>query len=212
VPPQTSLSPAVSADDARRINALRERDEKTFTELVHEHGPAMLRIARMFVRSHAVAEEVVQEAWVGVLRGIDRFEGRSTLKTWIFRILTNTAKTRAEREGRTVPFASLGDGELAVDPDRFQQEGRWTGHWSSPPSPWDLPEGRLIAQEARAVIDAAVAELPPAQATVLTMRDVVGLDADDVCNVLEISETNQRVLLHRARSKVRQALEDYLKP
>src|ERR1041385_7912501 len=150
----------------------------------------MLRLARMFVRNRAVAEEVVQEAWLGVLRGIDRVEGRSTLKTWIFRILTNPAKTRAEREGRTIPFASLGDSELAVDPDRFQQHGRWTGHWSSPPSPWDLPEGRLIAQEARAVIDDAIAELPTAQATVLTMRDVVGLDSDDVCNVLEISETN----------------------
>src|SRR5918911_925188 len=126
--------------------------------LVAQYGASMLRVAQMYVRTRAVAEEVVQEAWLGVLRGIGSFEGRSSLKTWIFRILTNTAKTRAEREGRTIPFSALAgdDDEAAVDPYRFQQEGRWTGHWAVRPSPWELPEGRLLAAEARAVIDRAV--------------------------------------------------------
>ena len=202
--------PPLSPDDVRRVEGLRARDEATFALLVREHGPAMLRIARLYVRDRAVAEEVVQEAWVGVLRGIDRFEGRSSLKTWLFRILTNTARTRAEREGRTIPFSAFGENEPAVDPDRFHDHGRWSGHWSAPPSPWELPEGQLLAGEARAVIDDAISRLPEAQAAVLTLRDVVGCDAAEVCNVFHISETNQRVLLHRARSKVRQALEEYL--
>ena len=173
----------------------------------------MLRVALMYVSSRAVAEEVVQEAWLGVLRGIDSFEGRSSLKTWIFRILTNTAKTRGEREGRSIPFSALegaGD-EPAVEPDRFQAEGRWTGHWAAPPSSWSQsPESRLLGAETRQVVARAIAELPPAQATVITMRDVEGFSSEEVCNALDVSETNQRVLLHRARSKVRRALEDYL--
>jgi RNA polymerase sigma-70 factor (ECF subfamily) len=174
----------------------------------------MLRVAQMYVRTRAVAEEVVQEAWLGVLRGIGSFEGRSSLKTWIFRILTNTAKTRGEREARSVPFSALegpGDDEFAVEPERFQSEGRWAGHWAAPPSPWtDLPENRLLGSETRRLVARAIAELPPAQAAVITMRDVEGFSADEVCNVLELSETNQRVLLHRARSKVRRTLEAYL--
>jgi RNA polymerase sigma-70 factor (ECF subfamily) len=185
--------------------------------LIDELGPSMHRVARMFVSSDAVADEVVQEAWLGVLRGLDRFEGRSSLKTWIFRILTNTAKTRGEREGRTLPFSALAGDEVetddpAVDADRFRREGRWTGHWSEPPAEWaQVPEARLLGAEARAVIDDAVTSLPPAQAAVIRLRDIEGFDADEVCNVLELSETNQRVLLHRARSKVRRALEDYLR-
>src|SRR5437870_3240095 len=202
-----TVAPTLSNEDARRVEALRAHDEAAFAALVAEYGPAMLRVARHFVRDRAVAEEVVQEAWLRVLRGIASFEGRSSLKTWVFTILTNAAKTRAEREGRTVPLSAISD-DPAVDPERFLQEGRWTGYWAAPPSPWSLPEGRLLAGEARAVIERAVAELPPAQATVLTMRDVVGFGPDEVCNVLEISESNQRVLLHRARAKVRQALED----
>jgi RNA polymerase sigma-70 factor (ECF subfamily) len=214
--PSNPLTAPDLQDDRRTVAALRAGDEATFGALVAELGPSMLRVARMYVSSRAVAEEVVQEAWLGVLRGIDRFEGRSSLKTWIFRILTNTAKTRGEREGRTVPFSSLAGDEAeaddpAVDVDRFHREGRWTGHWSAPPADWaQLPETRLLGAEARAVIDEAVASLPPAQATVIRLRDIEGFDAEDVCNVLEISETNQRVLLHRARSKVRRALEDYL--
>jgi len=208
----TPSTPAAGrAEDRRLVEALRRGDEAAFATLIRAYGPTMLRVARGYVATRAVAEEVVQETWLGVLRGIDRFEGRSSLKTWIFRILTNAAKTRAEREGRTVPFSSVFDDEAAVDPDRFTQDGRWAGHWSSPPSPWELPEGRLLAAEARALIERAVATLPAPQATVLTMRDVVGFESEEVCSVLEISEANQRVLLHRARSKVRQALEDYMR-
>jgi RNA polymerase sigma-70 factor, ECF subfamily len=195
------------------VHALRSGDETAFRELVREHGPAMLRLARLYVSSNAVAEEVVQEAWVGVLRGIGRFEHRSALKTWIFRILTNTAKTRGIREGRTVPFSALaGDEEdgPSVPPERFMEEGtRFPGHWAAPPQPWEGAE-RLLADEARALIEREIAKLPPAQAVVITMRDVEGFSSDEVCNALEISETNQRVLLHRARSKVRSALEEYM--
>jgi RNA polymerase sigma-70 factor (ECF subfamily) len=216
VPPSNPLAAPVRTDDTRLVQSLRAGDEAAFAMLVAELSPSMLRMARMYVSTRAVAEEVVQEAWLGVLRGLERFEGRSSLKTWIFRILTNTAKTRGEREGRTVPFSALAGEEVeaddpAVDADRFRREGRWTGHWSEPPADWgQVPEARLLGNEARAVIDQAVAALPPAQATVIRLRDIEGFDAGDVCNVLEISETNQRVLLHRARSKVRRALEDYL--
>jgi len=199
--------------DAEIVEALRAGDEATFAMLVAQYGASMLRVAQMYVRTRAVAEEVVQDAWLGVLRGIGSFEGRSSLKTWIFRILTNTAKTRGEREGRTVPFSALEghDDEPAVEPERFQAEGRWAGHWAAPPSPWtDIPENRLLSTETREVVARAIAALPAAQATVITMRDVEGFESEEVCNVLSISETNQRVLLHRARSKVRRALEDYL--
>jgi RNA polymerase sigma-70 factor, ECF subfamily len=208
--PEATVVSALSAEDERLVDALRARDEAAFTALVDEYGRSMLSLARLFVRNRSVAEEVVQEAWLGVLRGIDRFEGRSSLKTWIFRILTNAAKTRAEREGRTMPFSSFADDERGVDPDRFLNEGRWAGHWVTPPSPWEQPEGRLLAGEARALIDLAITELPGPQAAVITMRDLIGFDSTDVCNVLEITESNQRVLLHRARSKVRQALEEYM--
>ena len=202
----------MAAVDAEIVEALRAGDEAAFAMLVAQYGASMLRVAQMYVRTRAVAEEVVQEAWLGVLRGIGTFEGRSSLKTWIFRILTNTAKTRGEREGRTIPFSALGDDdEPAVEAERFQHEGRWAGHWAAPPSPWtEVPENRLLSAETRAVVARAIEGLPPTQATVITMRDVEGFESEDVCNVLDISETNQRVLLHRARSKVRRALEDYL--
>ena len=175
----------------------------------------MLRVAMMYVSTRAVAEEVVQEAWLGVLRGLARFEGRSSLKTWIFRILTNTAKTRGEREGRSVPFSSLaGDDEQdePVDADRFLgPDHRWAGHWSSAPrNPREVPEERLLAGEARQRIAAAIDTLPENQRAVITLRDVDGFDADEACEILGISEVNQRVLLHRARAKVRAALEAYL--
>jgi len=202
-------------EERRLVDALRAGDESAFTRLVEEYGPAMLRVARMFVSSRAVAEEVVQEAWVGVLNGIGRFEGRSSLKTWIFRILTNTAKTRAVREGRSVPFSSLaGEDEEggAVDADRFLgDDTRFPGHWAAPPQRWEAaPEGRLLAAETLEVLEREIAKLPANQAVVVTMRDVEGFDADDVCNALDISETNQRVLLHRARTKLRRALEEYM--
>ena len=198
------------------VAALKAGDEGVFTRLAREyHGP-LLRVAQIYVPSRAVAEEVVQETWLGVLNGIDRFEGRSSLKTWIFRILTNIAKTRAQREGRTLPFSALGDParvpEAAVDPDRFRgpEDSRWPGHWSSPPEPWS-PERQLLAAETREVIERAIEALPGAQRAAITLRDVQGWPAEEVRNALGVSETNERVLLHRARSKVRQALEDYMK-
>jgi RNA polymerase sigma-70 factor (ECF subfamily) len=198
---------------AEVVAALRAGDARVFEALVAELGPSMLRIARMYVSSRAVAEEVVQEAWVGVLSGIGRFEGRSSLKTWIFRILTNRAKTRGEREGRSLPFSSLeaGDDEPAVDADRFHSSGRYEGHWTSAPSRWsELPENRLVGKETIGVAQAAIAALPEMQRTVITMRDIDGFDSEEVRNVLGLSESNQRVLLHRARAKVRRALEAYL--
>jgi RNA polymerase sigma-70 factor (ECF subfamily) len=202
-------------EERRVIDALRAGDESAFRMLVADYGPAMLRLARMFVSSRAVAEEVVQEAWLGVLNGIGRFEGRSSLKTWIFRILTNTAKTRAVREGRSIPFSSLageGDEGTAVDPDRFLgDDSRCPGHWALPPQRWEAqPERSLLSSETLGVIEREIAKLPPNQAIVVTMRDVDGFDAEEVRNTLDISETNQRVLLHRARSKLRRALEEYL--
>jgi RNA polymerase sigma-70 factor (ECF subfamily) len=198
----------------RLIDRLRAGDEAAFAELMRRYGASMLRIAQLYVRSRSVAEEVVQETWLAVFKGIGRFEGRSSLKTWLFRILTNTAKTRAIREGRSIPFSALaGDEEdgPSVDADRFMgPEERFPGHWSAPPSSWGEPEDRLLASETLDVITAEIDKLPPAQALVITMRDVEGFSSEEVCNALDITETNQRVLLHRARSKVRRALEEYL--
>jgi len=194
------------------VEGLRRGDERAFAELVDRYGPAMRRLALTFVRSPAVADEVVQETWLGVLRGIGRFEGRSSLKTWLFRILTNTAKTRAERERRSVPFSSLeadaAEDEPSVDPDRFFADGAW----ATPPARWDdVPEARLLSAETRAVIDRAIAGLPDGQRLVITLSDVEGWPPAEIRNVLDLSETNQRVLLHRARSKVRAALEGDLR-
>lgn len=206
-----------AAEDARIVEALRAGDEQTFVTLVQEHGPTMVRVASLYVRNRAVAEEVVQEAWLGVLKGIDRFEGRSTFKTWLFRILTNTAATRAGREGRTIPFSALAGDELAddepsVDADRFLPHGaRWANHWASSPLRFDdLPEGRLLSSETLAVAQAAIEALPEVQRAVITMRDVAGFSSEEVCGELGLSEGNQRVLLHRARTTVRVALERHL--
>lgn len=206
----------LSSEEMRLVDELRAGSEAAFQELMRMYGASMLRVAQMYVRSRAVAEDVVADTWLAVLKGIGRFEGRSSLKTWLFRILTNTAKTRGEREGRTLPFSALvgADDEegASVDPDRFLgPDERFPGHWSAPPSSWaGEPEERLLAGEVLDVVQAAIDELPPAQALVITMRDVEGFTSEDVRNALDISETNQRVLLHRARTKVRRALEDYL--
>ena len=203
-----------TVDDAQLVEALRGGDEHVFEQLTREYGASLLRVAQIYVVSRAVAEEVVQETWIGVLNGLDRFESRSTLKTWIFRILTNIAKTRAQREGRTLPFSALGRPgtvpEPAVEAERFlpPDDDRWPGHWSSRPEPW--PEERLVAAETRGVVERAIEGLPPAQRAVISLRDVEGWSSAETCNALGLTETNQRVLLHRARSKVRQALEDYL--
>jgi RNA polymerase sigma-70 factor, ECF subfamily len=200
-------------DDAAVIAALRAREDRAFEELMRMYNASLLRVALIYVPSRAVAEDVVQETWIAVLNGIDRFEGRSSLKTWIFRILTNIAKTRGQREGRTVPFSALerpdAVPEAAVDADRFRpaDHERWPGHWASKPEPW--PEERLLAAETRVVVERAIDRLPPAQRAVISLRDIEGWSSDETRNALGVSETNQRVLLHRARSKVRQALEDY---
>jgi RNA polymerase sigma-70 factor (ECF subfamily) len=184
--------------------------------LVDRHGASMFRLARVYVRDRAVAEEVVQEAWIGVLRGIERFEGRSSLRTWLHRIVANLAKTRAVREARSVPFSALASADVqeegpSVPAERFRgPDDRWAGHWATPPEQWGRPEHKLLSAETRARIMAAIEGLPQTQRRVITLRDVEGWSAAEVCNVLELSETHQRVLLHRARTKVRQALDDYL--
>ena len=195
------------------VQRLRAGDERAFEALVSAHYATMLAVAQTYVRSRAVAEEVVQEAWVGVLRGLDRFEGRSSLKTWILRIVANTAKTRGVREARSVPFASLEPegAEAAVEPERFCGPGEaFAGHWRRYPRDWErLPEDVLFDRETLQVVVAAIAALPPAQRTVIGMRDVEGCGPEEVCEALEINEGNQRVLLHRARSRVRAALEEH---
>jgi RNA polymerase sigma-70 factor, ECF subfamily len=202
----------VAADERALVEALRRGDEAAFEELVRMYHASLLRVARLYVSSPSVAEEVVQETWVGVLNGIGRFEGRSSLKTWIFRILTNTAKTRGIREGRSVPFSSLQDEELSgptVDPERFfpPDHSVAPGAWATPPVP--LPEQVLLADETLQIVEATIETLPPAQRAVITLNDVEGWSADEIRNALELTETNRRVLLHRARAKVRRALEEY---
>ena len=192
-----------TADEAELIARLRAGDERAFEALVARHQRTMLAVARTYVSSRAVAEEVVQEAWLGVLKGLDRFEGRSSLTTWILRIVANIARTRGVREARIVPH------EPSVDPERFRGPGDpYPGHWWSAPSEW--PEDVLAERETLAVVFAEIERLPPAQRSVITMRDVQGCSPDEVCAVLEISDGNQRVLLHRARSRGRAALERHL--
>jgi RNA polymerase sigma-70 factor (ECF subfamily) len=203
-----------SSDDLSLAALLRAGDEAAFMALVEQLQPAMLRVARMHVPTAAVAEEVVQDAWLGVLRGLDSFEGRSSLRTWIFRILTNIAKTRGQREGRSLPFASLAGDDLetpAVDPSRFDSPvDSSRGHWSTLPADWTgIPEDRLLGHETLNVIGEAIAGLPPMQAEVIRLRDALGWSSEEVRNALDLTETNQRVLLHRARAKVRDALERY---
>ena len=199
--------------EAHLIEALRRGDESSFSRLVDLHHASMERVARLYVGTAAAAEEVAQEAWLGVLKGLARFEGRCTLKAWIFAIVANCAKSRGARDRRTVPLSALvqdDDGGPSVDPERFLDDGhpRWPGHWSQPPEAWD--EDALVSRETLETIAAAMERLPPMQRAVMTMRDVEGLGSDETCQVLGISEANQRVLLHRARSKVRKALESYL--
>ena len=196
------------------VDALRRGDEAAFTDLVNRYSASLLRLAQDFVRTRAVAEEVVQETWLAVLSGIDGFEGRASLKTWVYRILVNKAKTRGVREARTVPFSSLApdDDERAVPEERFRgADDQWPGHWATPPRPVEtVPEEHLLAREARRRISEALETLPDVQRVVVTLRDVAGWDSDEVCDALGLSEGNQRVLLHRGRARLRATLERYL--
>lgn len=197
------------SDDAA-LELLLAGDETAFSALVAAHHASLLRVALTFVSDRGAAEEVVQDTWLGVLKGLKSFERRASLKTWIFRILTNRARSRGARDGRTVTFSALEDlsgGEDLLD--RFSAQGRW----AQPPSLWPEqdPEDLLVRAETADCLERAIAGLPANQRAVITLRDVEGIDAQEVCNVLAISETNQRVLLHRARTKVRAALEKHLK-
>lgn len=212
-----ATDPRVTGDDEAVVMALRAGDERVFIDLVQRYQRPLLRLAQTFVPSQAVAEEVVQDTWIAVIKGIDRFEGRSSLRTWVFRILTYQAKSRGERERRSIPMsvfqtAAGGPDEAAVDPSRFRppDDSRWPGHWADPPADWGSDaEARLLGRETQEVIASAMEALAPAQRLVMALRDLEGWDSADVCATLEISPGNQRVLLHRARSRVRASLERY---
>jgi RNA polymerase sigma-70 factor, ECF subfamily len=205
-----------SDEDMALVTALREGDEDAFVILIERYHAPMLRLASMYV-SKGIAEEIVQDAWLGVIKGIGRFQARSSLKTWIFRILMNRTRTRAQREGRSIPFSALWDptaepAEPAVDPDRFLDANhpQWPNHWRTPPQSWgESPEDRLLAKETQAYIQQTIDTLPPSQREVIRLRDIEGCTPEEICDILSISDANQRVLLHRARSKVRRALEHY---
>ncbi len=207
----------LTADDALLVAALRAGDERAFVDLVRAQHPLLHRTAMTYVSSRAVADEVVQETWLAVLAGVDRFEGRSSLRTWIFRIAANIARNRAVREMRCRPFSSLvGDDGVpagpAVDPAAFLpgDQPAWPGPWASAPVAWQTPEQRLLTRETQEVIGGAVDALPRAQRLVVTLRDVEGWSAEEACDALGLSPGNQRVLLHRARARVRAALERHL--
>lgn len=207
---------AHSDADAELLAGLRQLDEAAFVVLVKRYQRPLLRLALIYCRSLAIAEEIVQDTWLAVIQGIDRFERRASFRTWLFQILVNRARTRAEREGRAVSFSSLSDqaeepGEPAVPPERFRGlDDKWPNNWALPPHAWgESSDARLLAGETMELVKRAIDQLPPAQQQVITLRDVEGWTSEDVCNVLEISETNQRVLLHRARSRVRAALESH---
>ena len=208
----------VPPEDGALVERLRNRDEASFRELVRRYHGSLVRLAQSFVHDRAVAEEVAQETWVGVLRGIEQFAGRSSLKTWIFQILINRAKSRGVRDARSVPFSALGDrdseaGDPTVNPSRFfpSEDPECPDGWVSKPQQWDMtPEQLLLSQECRSYIEQAIASLPELQKEVITLRDVQGWSSEEVGNILGVSESNVRVLLHRARSRVRQAMGGYL--
>ncbi len=206
---EVRAAPPLPADEVL-ISRLRSRDEAAFALMVDAWSAGMLRLARTFVSTNASAEEVVQETWLAVIAGVERFEGRSSLRTWVYRILINTAKRRGKRESRTVPVSSLLPNDHTVDPARFQGPGEpFPGHWREFPAPWPSPEQSALTSEVHAKVGAALALLPERQRMVITLRDVEGYSADEVCSILDISAGNQRVLLHRARAFVRGQLEEY---
>ena len=209
----TAEHPALR-DDAAVVAALRDGDEAVFMALVRRYQTLMLRVARGYVRDARAAEDVVQDTWLAVLDGIDRFEARSSLKTWIFHILVKRAITRALKDRRQIPFSALGGDDEergpTVDPDRFlpADHPRFAGHWAAYPADWNaLPHDRLVSRETMTAIRAAIEQLPGRQRTVIALRDIGGFSAEEVCAALDVSDANQRVLLHRARAKVRESLE-----
>ncbi|MBX7434814.1 sigma-70 family RNA polymerase sigma factor [Mycobacterium sp. Y57] len=204
-----------ASDEGGLVAALRARDESVFADLVDRHTPAMLRVARGYVATHEIAEEVVQEAWIALLKGIDTFEGRSSLRTWLFTVLINIAKTRGLRERKDRDMAIAAHTGGTVDPARFRDsDDEWPGHWKATELPTAFPaspEGALLGEELMTVTRRELEKLPERQRIVVTLRDVLDMDSAEVCELLDISIANQRVLLHRGRAAVRQALEDYLK-
>jgi RNA polymerase sigma-70 factor (ECF subfamily) len=209
-----------TADERDLVRALRQGDDGAFSCLIDRLHSSLVRVAMTYVDDRAVAEDVAQETWLAVITGIDRFEERSSLVTWIFNILVNRAKTRGKRESRSIPFSAFADPEAdeslldsdmpAVAPDRFESGGPWQGHWASPPHSWrDSPERALLTGETQAIVASAVADLPATQRQVITLRDIEGWSSGEVCTLLGLTDANQRVLLHRARSRVRGVLERY---
>ena len=204
-------------DDAVLVAGLRAGDDRAFACLLDRHDRPLRRLARTFVGSSAAADEVVQETWLAVIEGIDRFEQRSSVKTWIYRILMNKARTRGLRDKRSLPFSSVDREDLspgpAFPPDRFlpADHPEWPGHWASAPPAWEgLPETVLEARETLARVRAAIDELPPQHRQVITLRDLEEWSSAEVCALLDLTAANQRVILHRARAKVRETLESYL--
>lgn len=216
--PAAPVSFELSYSDRTQLSALRNGDEKAFRQLVADYHGSLIRIAQMYVDDRVVAEEVAQEAWLGALQGLDRFEGRSSIKTWLFTIVSNLAKTRGKREKRSVPFSFFENfdqdtDEPAVPTGRFRgADDAYPGHWATKPAPWRAdPVTLALNVEMKGYLNAAVETLPEQQRAVITLHDIQGWSAQEVCNALGIAETNQRVLLHRARSKVRRVLEEYLR-
>lgn len=196
-------------DDGELLGRLRAGDQAAFARVVRAWSPAMLRVARAHVRTDAAAEDVVQEAWLGVLRSLGGFEGRAQLRTWVFRILVNTARRHGAQDARRPDLP----GGPTVDPARFRDDDDpWPGHWrdDAAPTPWD-PEPALLAGEIRALLGTALADLPGRQRAVVELRDVHGFAAEEVCAMLDLSPANQRVLLHRGRARLRAVLEEALR-
>ena len=216
--PNTSSVPprSLPSDEQRLLTRLRQCDEQAFDELVTKHHGALIRMAMGHVGDREVAEEVVQDTWMAVIESLDRFEGRSSLRTWIFGIMIHKAKDRGVREKRHTTFSDFetsdDEQEDAVDPSRFHRSGEWAGHWAFPPQPWDdqTPEKLLASQQAVQAMNRAIEALPVTLKDVLILRDVEGVEAKEACEILQITETNLYVRLHRARERVRQAVEAYL--
>ena len=213
---QRATMPGVAKGEETLLARLRKGEEGAFDELVNKHHGALIRMAMGYVADREVAEEVVQDTWMAVIEGLNRFEGRSSLRTWVFGILIHKAKDRGVREKRHTTFSDFesfdDENEEAIDPSRFQQSGEWAGHWAFPPQPWDdqTPEKLLASQQAINAMNKAIDELPATLKDVLVLRDIEGVESQEVCEMLKITETNLYVRLHRARERVRQAVESYL--